>query len=106
MNLIELLLIITVAFSAALRAEIISACRQYVPARFLLAFACWLLLATTWGDAPVADRVHEVVSWRKILLLPLVVALVNDEFRKNMLHLIAVAGARIPLRPGSRNFEV
>lgn len=96
-NLIELLLIITVAFSAALRAEIMSACRQYVPARFLLAFACWLLLATTWGDAPLADRGHEIISWRKILLFPLVVALVTDEFRKNMLHLVAVVGVSYTL---------
>ena len=91
-NLIELLLIITVVLSGALRSKIISACKQYFPIRILLAFGCWMLLATTWGDAPLADRGHEIISWRKILLFPLVVALVTDEFRKNMLYLVAVVG--------------
>ena len=91
-NVIELLLIITVVASGALRAEIVASCRSYPPVRFLLAFVGWMLLATSWGEAPVAERVQEIVSWRKILLFPLVLALVTEEFRKTMLILIAVVG--------------
>jgi O-antigen ligase len=91
-NLIELLLIFTVAVSGALRAEIVKSCRSYPPVRFLLAFVGWILLATSWGEAPLAERVQEIVSWRKILLFPLVLALVTEEFRKTVLILIAVVG--------------
>ena len=91
-NLIELLLIITVAMSSDLRKEIVYACQRYLPARFLLAFVLWVVVATTWGDAPVAERIQEITSWRKLLLFPLVLALVTDKFRKTMLTLIAAVG--------------
>lgn len=91
-NLLELLLMITVVMSSDLRKVIVSECQRYLPARFLLAFVLWVLLATTWGDAPLAERTHEITSWRKLLLFPLVLALGTDKFRKTMLILVATIG--------------
>ena len=65
-NLVEFLLILVVASSSHLRKVIISSFKTYLPAKILLAFFFWIVLSAFWGDASVGERLHEVVSWRKI----------------------------------------
>lgn len=91
-NLIEFCLILTVAFSKSLRSQIVAACKKYLPVRFLFVFIGWMIVATTWGDAPMYDRIHEILSWRKILLFPLILALVSQEFKEKTLIVITSVG--------------
>ena len=91
-NLVEFLLILVVASSSHLRKVIISSFKTYLPAKILLAFFFWIVLSAFWGDASVGARLHEVVSWRKIFLFLLVMALVSDDFKIVMLRVISTFG--------------
>ena len=91
-NLVEFLLILVVASSSHLRKVIISSFKTYLPAKILLAFFFWIVLSAFWGDASVGERLHEVVSWRKIFLFLLVMALVSDDFKIVMLRVISTFG--------------
>lgn len=91
-NFLEFLLIIVVLGSKPLRTKIWEVCKCTMSLWFLFAFVGWVILATSWGDAPVGDRLHEVISWRKLLLFPVVLALGTDSFRKHMLVTISLTG--------------
>lgn len=91
-NLVEFLLILVVASSSHLRKAIVFSCKTYLPAKILLVFFSWIVLSAFWGDASFDARLHEVVSWRKIFLFFLVMAVISVDFKILMLRVISIFG--------------
>lgn len=72
-NVLELILWCIVLFVGRVRRAIFSI--SDVRLFCLLAFLGWVAVAMFWGQAPFAERLDELLSWRKIVLFPIALAL-------------------------------
>ena len=72
-NLLELILLCIVLLVGSVRRAVFSA--SDVRVFFLLVFVGWVAIAMFWGQAPLAERLDELLSWRKIVLFPIALAL-------------------------------
>ena len=74
-SLIELILVVLFVSNRELRKRF-RATLDYSVVRAIFLFWVWVAFATLWaGDVSLADRVEEVWSWRKIILLPMAMSL-------------------------------
>lgn len=61
--------------------------------RLIFIFWLWVGVACFWGDATVLDRLDEVASWRKLLLVPMAVALFDCSRLRTLLYGVFVGTA-------------
>lgn len=73
-NLFEILLLVIFVSVSDLRHRF---CEVLKDPKVLVIFVFWgwIACATFWGVAPLEDRLNEVLSWRKLLLVPFTVVL-------------------------------
>lgn len=93
-SLAELLFVITIFFSKELRSKIVVACRQPI-VLWILAFYAVISVGVIYSIAPSQDASHMWGSWRKVLLLPLAIAVFDDVAWKKRLIETFVAVAAI-----------
>lgn len=88
-NLIEAILILLFLSNRELRSEL---CNSIKDARvfFLFIFFLWICIACLWGQAPLSDRIEEVVSWRKLILVPFAFVLFPLQKHKELFLVVVV----------------
>ena len=83
-NLFEVLLWTLFLVNKNLRVLFINSLRDLRIAMVMF-FWLWVTLSALWGSAPIFDRLEDVWSWRKLVLVPIVFALFTSEARKHLL---------------------
>lgn len=83
-NLAQALFVLTLAFSRELRSRVIAAGREPM-VLWLLGFYLAISAGVLYSIAPQEDAMHMWGSWRKVLLLPLAVAVFDDPAWKRRL---------------------
>ena len=83
-NLFEFVLTCLVIWCPNLRASVF---RTLVDPRILLTlvFLSWVGLSSTWSEVAYQARIEDVVSWRKLLLVPICFALFKETKHKRIL---------------------
>ena len=89
-NLAELLLLITIVFSKELRGRVAAACRQPI-VLWVLAFYVAVSAGVLYSMAPSHDAASMWGGWRKMLLLPLAIALFDEvAWKKRLIEALVV----------------
>src|SRR4051812_4394705 len=93
-NLFQLLLIALFVVSGELRRRLASHWRQ--PLVFgALAFFLMVALAALYGTAPAREGLAAVITWRKLLFIPLAMTLFDEPAAKRQFALSLVAGCLV-----------
>lgn len=93
-SLFEALLLLLIICSSHLRSAYSESLKD-VRVLLSLCFVAWVSIAMSWGVAPYADRLEELWSWRKLLLVPAVFMLFKDvaaKKRMNFVFILTCAG--------------
>lgn len=69
-NFLEAILFIFVICHSGLRSDLFNTLK-YKPVKFLMIYLLWICIAQSWGSGPFEARIQEVLSWRKMFLLPI-----------------------------------
>lgn len=77
-NLIELLLVALFLLNQGLRALFLRALRHPV-SRAAFLFWLWISISAIWSSAPIEERLSDILSWRKLILLPICIALFDSK---------------------------
>lgn len=93
-NLAELILVITILFSNELRKRVIGACRQPIVIGAIV-FYIIITVGVLYSVGGYKEALSMWVGWRKILLLPLAIALFDDAEWKLKLTIILIVSASI-----------
>jgi O-antigen ligase len=81
-SLLEAILYTLFIFTPELRKRFVDSLSQpMVMFGFLLCFV--IFLSSLWGDAPWEAKIEHMISWRKILLLPIAISLINTPILKD-----------------------
>ncbi len=89
-NLFEVLLVCITFYDASLRKKVLSSFNDVrVSAVFLFWF--WVAFSMSWSEAPIAERLGEFWSWRKLILVPICFALFERDADKRLLMVTVVA---------------
>lgn len=88
-SLFELLLILVCIFGSNVRKLLKESWADW-RVKLLLAFFLWIGLAMLWSSAPWAERIDKWWSWRKLLYLPVALAVFRFEPAKKALLVVFV----------------
>lgn len=88
-SLFELLLIVVCLFGSNVRKLLKESWADW-RVKLLLAFFFWIGLAMLWSSAPWAERIDKWWSWRKLLYLPVALAVFRFEPAKKALLVVFV----------------
>lgn len=83
-NLLELILCILFLSSYELRNRFVESFKQPI-VKFGFLFVILIVLSSFWSDASLEIKKEAIISWRKIILLPMVVSLINTSNLKDRL---------------------
>ena len=93
-NFVEVMLWLLFITQPVLRRSF-AATFAYTPVRLVFVFWLWVAIACLWGDAAPSDRMEEVLSWRKLLLVPMGVALFAQVKHRVSLYAVFVFAASV-----------
>ncbi len=89
-SLFEVLLVCVTLYDPSLRKKVLSSFNDFrVFAVFL--FWLWIAFSMSWSDAPIAERLGEFWSWRKLILVPICFTLFERDADKRLLMVVIVA---------------
>lgn len=88
-SLFEALLLSLILCSSHLRSGYSESLKD-VRVLLSLFFLAWIFIAMSWGVAPYGDRLEEVWSWRKLLLVPAVFMLFKEVGAKKSMNFVFI----------------
>ena len=86
-NLFEFVLVFMCLINQSLRKQILQAFRDPRVALVFI-FWLWVLVAASWGQAPLVEKFQDWWSWRKLILVPVCFALFRKEVHKYWLAVV------------------
>jgi len=69
-NLLEAIVFIFFICHSQLRRDLLNTLK-YKPVKLIMVYFLWICIAQTWGAGSFEARIQEILSWRKIFLLPI-----------------------------------
>jgi len=93
-NFIELVLWLMFLFVPNLRRSFVAAF-SVRSVQLIFLFWAWVAIACFWGDALFLERLDEVASWRKLLLVPMAIALFDCRRLRTLVYGVFVAAATV-----------
>ena len=84
-NLIEFFLVCLFTTNRELRQRLFLVCKNNWAVRGLILFLLWIAISSFWSVATYSESLADLWSWRKLMLFPMAIVLVNSSERMSLM---------------------